>query len=114
MTALEIILQCFLLTVMVEGTFIGIAFRRRDYVYYSFLCNLLTNPLLNVILLLVTNILDVACYFPALIVLEATVVFVEAYVLRLLCGFVYKKALLVSLVMNALSFLTGLLVFSRV
>jgi hypothetical protein len=41
-----------LLTILIEGSLTAIIFRRRDYVYYSFLCNILTNPALNLILLI--------------------------------------------------------------
>ncbi|MBP7402839.1 MAG: hypothetical protein KBA30_09505 [Clostridia bacterium] len=82
-------------------------FRRWDFVYYSLLGNLLTNPALNLLLLLAVRMAGAAAYWPALAVLEAGAVTVEAVVLRMLCGFSPCRALIVSLMLNVLSFGAG-------
>lgn len=87
----------------------ALLFRRRDFVYYSLLCNLLTNPALNLILLLAVNLAGLEAYLPALIAAELAAVLVEAWVLRLLCRFRLSKALVLSLLLNAVSFAAGLL-----
>jgi len=99
---------CLLLSVLTEGILIALLFHNRQYVYYSFLCNLLTNPALNLLLALTVTLLGAAWYWPAVAVLELAVVFIEAYVYRLLCGFPFSKALGVSTLLNLASFLIGL------
>jgi len=97
-------------TVLAEGLVLALLFRRRDFVYYSVLCNLLTNPLLNLTLLLVVRLWGIEYYPAALIALEIAVLLAEAFVLRLLCRFPPLKALLVSGLTNAVSFICGLLI----
>lgn len=98
-------------TLLVEGAIVALWFRRRDYVYYSALCNLLTNPALHLALMAAVRLAGMAYYTTSLIALEALVVLIEAWVLKRLCGFSLAKALLVSCVVNAASFLTGLLLY---
>ncbi len=99
-------------TIVIEGAVIALLFRRRDFVYYSFLCNLLTNPAVNLLLALAAAYLGIAFYYPALALLEASAVLVEAYVYRMLCGFKTSKAFWVSALANAASFLAGFLFYS--
>lgn len=99
-------------TIIIEGTLIALLFRRRDFVYYSFLCNLLTNPAVNLLLALVTTYLGTEFYYPALILLEVSAVLIEAYVYRTLCGFKTIKALCVSALANTISFGAGFLFYS--
>lgn len=101
-------------TIVIEGALMALLFRRRDFVYYSLLCNLLTNPAVNLLLALVTASLGAALYYPALVLLEVTAFLVEAYVLRLLCGFKTAKALWQSALINTASFGAGLLFYSIV
>ena len=79
-----------LLTVVLEGGALWVFSRDKKLVWYSFLCNLLTNP-------------------PALVCLELLVVAAEAFVYRLLVGWPWKKAGLCSLVLNGFSCGVGLL-----
>ena len=105
---------CFLLTVIIEGTVMALIFRRRDFVYYTFLCNLLTNPALNLLLAASLLLLGTGYYGVVLIILEVAALIIEAYVLKLLCGFQWKKALGVSALLNILSFAAGILLNGRV
>jgi len=98
-------------TLLVEGLIIALWFHRRDYVYYSVLCNLLTNPSLNLALLIAVRRIGGEYYTITLAVLEIAAVLAEAFVLRLLCRFRPAKALLVSCTMNAGSLLAGMLVY---
>jgi len=98
-------------TLLVEGVLVALWFRRRDYVYYSALCNLLTNPALNLALAGVVRLAGMAYYAAGLIALETLAVLIEAWVLQRLCGFRFAKAALVSVVVNAASFLIGLLIY---
>jgi hypothetical protein len=95
-------------TVLVEGGLMALFFRSRRFVYYSFLCNLLTNPALNLLLLLCVMLLGTAWYWPAVAILALAAVFVEAYVYRLLCDLPFARALGTSVLLNAVSFLAGI------
>ncbi|QNU68665.1 hypothetical protein EHE19_009840 [Ruminiclostridium herbifermentans] len=80
--------------------------------YYVFLCNLLTNPAINLLALGAGYIFDVFGYKLTILILEIAVVIIEAYIIRLLCGFKVKKSVLISLVLNSLSYGIGLLFYS--
>ena len=98
-----------LLTIAVEGAAILIIFRRKKYVYYSVLCNLLTNPTMNLLLKTSVWLLGSGVYFYAMVLLELAVVAVEAYVYYYICGFGLRKSAILSAFLNALSFAAGLL-----
>ena len=108
-----------LLTVLLEGAVMLLLFRRWDYVYYSLLCNLLTNPALNFILTLTLSLLTFygrigseqygVAYYLILLPLELAAVFVEGKVYAKLCDFSLKKALGLSFLLNALSCGAGFL-----
>lgn len=102
-----------ILTVIIEGVLTAIIFRRRDYVYYSFLCNMLTNPALNLILLVLVAKGGLDYYYVALIILEIIAVIVEAGIWKLLCRFPIPKALAFSLLLNLASFSAGLYLYNR-
>lgn len=103
-----VVLLNFLLTALAEGIGIFCITRSRKFIYYSFLCNLLTNPLLNLLLLLSGQWLGQGAYYPCLVLLETMAVLAEAWVYSLLGGVSRRKALWMSLLLNAFSFLLGL------
>ena len=96
-----------LLTCIFEGITIYLIFRKREYIYYSFLCNMLTNPAVNLILIFSYKIFGHNSYYISLIFLELMVVVVEAYIYLLLCNFRMQKALLLSLLLNSISYALG-------
>ncbi|OPZ93854.1 MAG: hypothetical protein BWY74_00973 [Firmicutes bacterium ADurb.Bin419] len=96
-----------LLTCIFEGIIIFFLFRKREYVYYSFLCNMLTNPVLNLLLIFLYRIFRHNSYYVGLIILELMFVLVEAYVYTLLCNFKVQKALLLSFLLNGVSYALG-------
>ena len=99
----------FALTLIVELALAFFLFGGKGRLYPVFLCNLLTNPALNVIIILVTGLFGAGAYWPCLVLLEIAAVLIEARVLWLLCGLSAKKALAISLALNAASFCVGLL-----
>ena len=103
------LLRALLLTVIIEGAAILIIFRRKKYVYYSLLCNLLTNPAMNLVLAASLGLFGEGAYYPALAVAELAVVFVEAAVYNYIIGFGIKKSIMLSAFLNALSLSAGLL-----
>lgn len=100
-------IRAFLLTAAVEALVMLLLCRNPRYMYYSLLCNLLTNPAMNVALWLLTGALGVQFYAVILLALEAAVVVVEGAVYHSLIGWRWGKALLASLLLNAASFLVG-------
>ncbi len=104
-------LLAFILTVLIECTSMFLIFKSKRFVYFVFLCNLLTNPTVNLIALGVGDILGGFWHKFSIIILEIGVVIIEAYIIHLLCGFKAKKPVLISTVLNSLSYCGGLLIF---
>lgn len=104
---LQALLRPFILTVLLEGILALVLFRSREAVYASFLCNMLTNPALNLILQITVSLFGIRTYLPTLVVLEVLVLFVEGGIYHFLCRWEWKKALAVSLLLNGASLLTG-------
>ena len=102
------------LTVAVEGTAMGMLFRRRDYIYYSFLANVITNPSVNLPLFFCAGNLGWS-YWPVLAVLEITAAAVEACIYGRICDFGtgwhrWLTAAGLSLLLNLLSYGAGYLI----
>ena len=98
------------MTITVEGIIILLKYRRRDYVYYSLLCNVITNPMLNLLLYLLLWQLGSEIYLPALVILEIIVVVVEANIYKVICNFSRKEAYKLSIILNLSSYLIGLII----
>ena len=96
------------LTMAVECGLAALVFRSRTIVWVVFLCNLLTNPALNFLLVSAVQLFGPAAYPPGLVVLELLVVAVEARVLRLATPLSARTSWAASLALNALSFAFGL------
>jgi len=82
----------------------------KKYAYYGLLANLLTNPALNLLLLLTVWLFGVRVYYPVLISAEIAVILIEAAVYNYICGFGMKKAIMLSAFLNAISFAIGVLI----
>lgn len=100
------------ITELIECGIMQILFHSWKYTYYVFLCNLLTNPVLNLILVQISNTIPSKWYLPCLVVLEILVVLVEGFILHILCNFRKKKSLLLSLLLNGSSFAVGAILYS--
>ncbi len=98
------------LTVLLEGALAAGLTRNRRMVYHSFLCNLLTNPPLNLALMAIAFYGGIGAYWIALPCLELAVVLVEAAVYKRLDDCSTPRALGVSALLNAFSFGMGLLI----
>ena len=105
----SVFLLSLLITITVEGAVIMIIFRRKAYVYYSALCNLLTNPAMNLLLAGSVRLFGVRAYYPALFTSELIVLCVEAVVYTYICGFRLRKSIALSALLNAASFTAGAL-----
>lgn len=104
-------LTSFFVTELIECGIMQILFHSWKYTYYVFLCNLLTNPVLNLILVQISNMIPPRWYLPCLAVLEILVVLVEGFILHILCNFRKKKSLLLSLLLNGSSFVVGAILY---
>jgi len=104
-----IFLELLLITILIEGIVIFLIFRSKKYLYYSVLVNLLTNPALNLLLMLGVKRFGESGYEPILIILEIIVIFIEAYVYDYLTDLGLKKSLFLSVCLNALSCLGGII-----
>lgn len=100
-------LPALLLSIGVECSLVYAIFRKASYCYYVLLLNVLTNPLLNFIMLIYYNYIGITHYYTLLIALEIAVVIVEGLILAKLTNMIKSKALLVSLLLNAASYLVG-------
>lgn len=95
-----------LLTVLIEGALVFLCFRKAGLIYRSLLCNLLTNPALNLAMLYVLRSAP-GFYWIALLLLESAAVLVEALVYRKTTDWSVRRALLVSLLLNGCSCAAG-------
>jgi len=102
------ILFALILTIAIECG-LSLIFRSKQLTYTVFLCNLLTNPLLNFLLLLYLAFFEQEFYFVALGVLESAVVFIEGFIFMLILDYRPLKAFSLSLFFNGASLCVGLL-----
>lgn len=100
----------FSLTVLIECTIMFLIFRSKQFVYYIFLCNLLTNPALNLITIQMGKGFGILWYRVVLLILELAVVIIEARIIHTLCRFKAKKAILISFILNLASFCCGIII----
>ena len=108
MTGLLYLFGALVLTVALECG-LALLFRSRQLLVAVFLCNLLTNPLLNFILLLYYNYICHNYYWLLVVFLEIGVVIGEAFLMKLMTRYALKKAFLLSCLFNCSSFAAGLL-----
>ena len=99
-----------LLTIAVEA---GVAYicgiKQRKEQRMLLLCNLLTNPLLNLALYAKQYFSGIPFPFYVLLLFELLIVFAESFLLHFLCGAKNRRFLPVSFLCNAASFGVGLL-----
>ena len=96
------------LTVLVEGTIMWVWQRSREAVEYSVLCNLMTNPLLNLLIIGMSHLGILTFYINVItLILEALVVIAEMLAYRGMMRISMKKAFLISFVLNVSSYLFG-------
>lgn len=76
----------------------------------SIVCNVVTNPVLNVLVALLTSALDgnMNWITPVFILLEGIVVFLEAWFYQKMLGKDYSKCLIFSGIANMLSYCAGI------
>jgi len=113
MSLLARLLVALALTILVECG-LSLLFRQRQLTFSVFVCNLLTNPLMNLLLVFYAAYFGREFYYVFLGALEIAVVGVEAFVITLMTDTKPRKALLLSLFFNAASFGVGLLLLQLI
>jgi len=98
-------------TILIEGVVVLLLKRSLKWLYFSALCNMLTNPLLNLALLAILLLTKgaPAVYYVCVGIGECIVVASEYALYRAMTGEKPKTCLTVSLAANAVSFLSGFL-----
>ena len=96
-----------LFTVCIEAAIAAICFRNRAVVSTTLLCNLLTNPVLNLLLIICLKAVGIQFYWPVVLFLEIITVFTEAAILKLLTCCTARQTVWMSLLLNGSSFLIG-------
>ena len=104
------LLKALLLTLLTEGVAVLLIFKQKKYIYYSILCNILTNPAMNLLLIVSMVVFGAGSYYIMLIIAETVVIFVEAVVYNYICRFGFKRSFILSLFLNVLSFTVGILI----
>ena len=111
MSASKLILALILTIILEVLIAISFNYRKKSELLTIVLINVITNPLLNYLLLVNSYFNLVSMNIFILIFLEVIVVIVEWMLLRYALRQNPKKLLILSVVMNATSFLVGLLLF---
>lgn len=103
-------LRALLLTAAIEAVVMLLLFRNWQYAYYTLLCNAISNPCMNLLLLLGLAVLGAAAYWPLLVFFECCVVALEGGLLCRLTGLRAKRAFALSALLNVCSAAIGILV----
>ncbi|MBQ8789646.1 MAG: hypothetical protein IJZ58_09105 [Oscillospiraceae bacterium] len=108
-----IIVRNLLLTVLIEGVLVLVFVRKSETLYHSVLVNMLTNPLVNLFLILWGSFAvlpTVPYYYIATAFLEVVAVITEWVLYYKMGDFALKKAFFASFFLNAASFFFGFLI----
>lgn len=101
----------FFLTAFVECGFAFILFKSKEMMYSVFLCNLLTNPISNLILVQISDVISPQWYIVCLAFMEIGIVIIEAFIMRILCDFNHRKALQLSILFNSASLFSEIILY---
>ena len=113
MNVVFILLRNLLLTVLIEGVLVLVFVKKRETLYHSVLVNMLTNPLVNLILIFWANFApfpEVPGFYIATAFLEIAAVATEWILYCKMGDFGIKKAFFASFLLNAASYSFGLLI----
>lgn len=111
MSILLLLIKNLLLTVLLEGALVLIFTRNGKKVYHSALVNMLTNPVLNLFLILLasTSVPIIPWYYVAMLILEILAFAAEGLLYYKMGDFGIKKSFLASFLLNLASFSFGFL-----
>ena len=100
-------------TITLESIPVLFVKNKRSWWKASLICNVVTNPILNVVIFLLTAILqsnDVI--YPVILVLECAVVLIEAYFYQRMLNSKFAVCLIFSLIANTISFSAGMFLYA--
>ena len=97
-----ILLRNLLLTVLIEGALVLVFIKRKSTAFHSVLVNMLTNPIVNILLVLWGSFY-LPYYYLAFTFLEVFAVITEAVLYEKMGDFGIKKAFFASILLNAAS-----------
>lgn len=103
-----VLLRALLLTIAAEGLLMLLLRRSWRDAYAVTLCNLLTNPVMNLLLMLLVRWLGRGAYWPALFVLELGVFFTEGLLLPKMTTLSGRQGFFYAAVLNGASLALGL------
>lgn len=97
-------------TILLESIPVLFVWERKAWWKAGVICNIITNPVLNVVMLLLSAMLpQLDLLVQILLALEILVVFLEAFFYQRMLRKVYWRCFLFSLFANLISFATGLI-----
>lgn len=97
-----------LLTLVIEVPIGSLMIRSKSAVIPLILINILTNPALNALLMILfTLTVSYTAYWITMVIGEIAVFIGEGFLIRALCDIPIKRAFIISTVINAASFLLG-------
>ena len=107
------LLTALVLTVVAESIPLLFCRPRKDWLTAGLLCNCATNPTLNILRILFYSLCpNPTALLYLTIILEVAVVFVEAWLYRLLVGASRSRSIMISLLCNSISLITGILILN--
>ena len=112
---IEILIYLFLClgaTLLLEAIPLLCTTNKKDWWKASVVCNVITNPVLNLVVMLLNLAMWGMNRLPALIALEIVVVLAEAYFYQRMLDKKYWRCLLFSFAANFISFIGGLALLS--
>ncbi len=113
MTIAYYFLALFLTLIIELSVAYALGFKKRKYLITILFINLITHPLLCYFLWLNSNLSIIPINYVSIIIMEILVVIVESVLLYFTMKQKYLNMLILSLSMNAVSFLIGLLIFKN-
>ncbi len=105
--AISLISISLALTIILECGLIFACTKNKNLTQWVGICNIITNPALNGIMLSIYQITG-SVDFWILGFLELAVVAIEGYILKYIGGYRFAKAIKISIFINAVSFFSGL------
>lgn len=102
------------LTIIIEGVAMFILTRSKEWVKCNILCNMVTNPILNISLFVLVYFTGLSWYSLGVFIGEAIVFTSEALLYKLMTGKGILKCIIYSVITNALSLVLGNIIFEFV
>ncbi len=100
-----------LATIILEGIAVAVWKRKAEWIIGSILCNIATNPLLNITVITLNSLFhfSVTEWYICVACGEFLVVLTEMWIYYMYTGCSLKKGLVASVILNAVSYFGGLL-----